>query len=204
MLNIPRIFFHKLYWRFTNIYAHFELRASGVVIGAGSLFFGLPVIKMAKGSKITIGEQAMLISTSHYTALGVNHPVVLRTLQSGASIVLGTRVGISGGSICAVQSVEIGADTLLGANVTIADTDFHSINPHYRRTTDYSRIGVAPVKIGSRVFIGTNAIVLKGVTIGDNTIIGAGSVVTKSIPANVIAAGNPCRVIRNLTEVESC
>ncbi len=56
--------------------------------------------------------------------------------------------------------------------------------------------------IGCRVFIGTNFIVLKGVTIGDNTVIDAGSVVTKSIPCNVVAAGNPCRPLRSLTAEE--
>lgn len=57
-----------------------------------------------------------------------------------------------------------------------------------------------PVHIGSNVWIGANAVVLPGVTIGDNTVIGAGSVVTKDIPANVIAVGNPCRVLRPIGE----
>ena len=57
-----------------------------------------------------------------------------------------------------------------------------------------------PIKLGNNVFIGNNAIILPGVTIGENSVIGAGSVVTKSIPANSVAAGNPCRVIRTLEE----
>jgi acetyltransferase-like isoleucine patch superfamily enzyme len=96
--------------------------------------------------------------------------------------------------------IEIGPDCLLGANVTIVDSDFHPLDPARRHDPPVSdAIGVAPVRIGENVFIGTNAIVLKGVTVGANSVVGAGSVVTTDIPANVIAAGNPCRVLRPLT-----
>jgi acetyltransferase-like isoleucine patch superfamily enzyme len=111
-------------------------------------------------------------------------------------------VGISGGSICAAQLIEIGEESMLGANVTIADTDFHSLRPHYRRGHTDPSIAVEDVIIGKRVFVGTNSIILKGVTIGDNAVVGAGSVVIKSVPANAIAAGNPCRIIRELTAQE--
>ena len=77
-----------------------------------------------------------------------------------------------------------------GANVTIMDGDAHQ---------DDSRAGKnAPIVIEDNVWIGANATILKGVTIGRNSLIGAGSVVVKSIPENVIAAGNPCRVIKSL------
>jgi acetyltransferase-like isoleucine patch superfamily enzyme len=144
----------------------------------------------------------MLISVSFATALGVTHPVVLRTLAPEAKIKIGARVGISGGTICAAKLVLIGEGTLLGANVTIADTDFHSLNSGRRASKNDEDAGVAAVTIGKNVFIGTNAIILKGVTIGDNTVIGAGSVVTKSIPPNVVAAGNPCRTIKTLAVAE--
>ncbi len=91
---------------------------------------------------------------------------------------------------------------MFGANVTIADTDFHSLRPHYRSGHTDPSIAVEDVIIGKRVFVGANSIILKGVTIGDNAVIGAGSVVTKSVPANAIAAGNPCRIIRQLTAHE--
>jgi acetyltransferase-like isoleucine patch superfamily enzyme len=202
MLHRIRLFQQKLYWRLANYYAHRELRGMGVEIGRDVHLIGLPMVTCVRKSKIYIGAKSTLISSSHYTPLGINHPVVLRTIQPGARVNIGERVGISGGSICAAQSIEIGPDTLLGANVTVTDTDFHSLNPHTRSAADFTQIGVAPVKIGAHVFIGTNSVILKGVTIGDNSIIGAGSIVTKSIPANVIAVGNPCRVIRALTELE--
>lgn len=163
---------------------------------------GAPVIEVYPNSSIVVGNDARFISASFATALGVNHPVVVRTLAAGAMIRIGDRVGISGGSICAARLVEIGDETMLGANVTIADTDFHSLHVGHRSGHTHETVGVAPVRIGRGVFIGTGAIVLKGVTIGDHAIIGAGSVVTKSIPENCIAAGNPCRVLRLLTPEE--
>lgn len=179
-----------------------RLKAAGVIWGAGLSATGPLVVERHPESEIKLGQYVLLVSDSFATALGVNHPLVLRTLAPGASIRIGDRVGISGGSICAAKLVEIGDDTLLGANVTITDTDFHSLHPAHRRAQSHLTIGIAEVRIGKRVFIGTNSIVLKGVTIGDNSVVGAGSVVTRSIPHNCIAGGNPCRVIRELTPEE--
>jgi acetyltransferase-like isoleucine patch superfamily enzyme len=176
----------------------------GVKVGAHLDAIGRPVLTVHSGSSITIGACVSLISKSFATALGVNHPVVLQTLKSCAQIRIGEGVGISGGTICAAEFVEIGAGSMLGANVIIADTDFHTLSPAGRSIPGHEdpSIKVKPIVIGRRVFIGANTIVLKGVTIGDNSIVGAGSVVTRSIPGNCIAAGNPCRVIRFLSTAE--
>lgn len=88
----------------------------------------------------------------------------------------------------------MGSNVLCGSNVTITDSDWHGI-----RSSERNIMGkVAGVVIGNNVWLGLNVIVLKGVTIGDNTIVGAGSVVTHSIPANVIADGQPARVVKAL------
>lgn len=90
----------------------------------------------------------------------------------------------------------IGDDVMIAPNVTISTTG-HPIDPYYRSFgTQYS----LPVKIGNTVWIGANVVILPGVTIGENSVIGAGSVVTHDIPANVVAVGNPCRVMREITE----
>ncbi|MEI7766676.1 MAG: DapH/DapD/GlmU-related protein [Phycisphaerae bacterium] len=192
----------KILWRWANLYTHLTLSKLMVSRTDSVRFIGFPILKLVPGSHVNLADEVTLISNSYYTPLGINHPVVLATLQPGATILLGERVGMSGGSICAARSVAVGNDTLLGANVTITDTDFHPLAAQARQVVDFTAIGVAPVSLGRRVFVGTNCIILKGVAIGDNSIIGAGSVVTKSIPANVIAAGNPCRVIRELTSAE--
>ena len=91
--------------------------------------------------------------------------------------------------------IEIGSNCLFGPNVTLCTTG-HPISPNHRMDGMYS----FPIKIGNTCWIGANVIVLPGITIGDHPVIGAGSVVTKDIPANVVAAGNPCRVLRQIDE----
>ncbi len=85
---------------------------------------------------------------------------------------------------------------MVGANVLITDTDWHPLDPYKRHKSEFTK--TKPVKIGNNVFIGVNSIILKGTEIGDNSVIGAGSVVAGIIPPNVIAAGNPCKVIKTL------
>lgn len=92
-----------------------------------------------------------------------------------------------------VCTIRIGARTLLGPAVQVY-TPLHPMDHLLRRTQEYGR----PVEIGSDVWIGGGAIILPGVRIGDRAVIGAGSVVTRDVPTDVFAAGNPCRVIRAL------
>lgn len=192
----------SLRFRYHRLLGSVALMSSGADQRGRVDAVGIPIVDVFPGSSICLGRDVCIISVSFATALGVNHPLVLRTLRAGAKINIADGVGISGGSICAAQLIEIGEDSMLGANVTIADTDFHSLRPHYRSGHTDSSIAIEEVIIGKRVFIGMNSIVLKGVRIGDNSVIGAGSIVTRSIPANAIAAGNPCRIIRELTEQE--
>ena len=91
--------------------------------------------------------------------------------------------------------IYIGNDVMIAPNVVIA-TAAHPINPDLREQVYQYNL---PVHIGNRVWIGAGAIILPGVTIGDNSVIGAGSVVTKDIPAGVVAVGNPCRVMRTIS-----
>lgn len=172
------------------------LRSRGVTVDGALRLYGLPIVSMAPGSSIRLGQASVLCSHPRYTALGVARPVVLRTLRSGASISLGRECGLSGTVICAAQSVSIGDECLFGADVQVVDTDFHPIRPDGRRHNNRAEdIASAPVLIGRNVFIGARSIVLKGVSIGDDAVIGAGSIVTKDIPAGMIAAGNPARVL---------
>lgn len=176
-----------------------KLKFLNVEFGNNLVLYDFPIVTMEKKSTINIGDRVVLCSSSKRTALGVNHPVVLRTLYPSAKIILQDDVGISGATICAAKFVSIGKRTMLGANVTVTDTDFHPINPINRRyNSNFNDIKSKEVTIGDDVFIGANSIVLKGVSIGSNSIIGAGSIVTSNIPENVIAAGNPCKIISNI------
>lgn len=92
--------------------------------------------------------------------------------------------------------IYIGSKTMIGPNVTIASAA-HPILPELREKAYQFNM---PVHIGENCWIGAGAIILPGVTVGDNTVIGAGSVVTKDIPSNVVAVGNPCRVMREISD----
>jgi acetyltransferase-like isoleucine patch superfamily enzyme len=95
--------------------------------------------------------------------------------------------------------ISIGRDCLFGWSVTVLDSDFHDLHPNRRRT---GTPATGHVSIGNNVFLGAHTHVLKGVTIGDDTVVGASSVVLDSLPAGVIAGGNPARVIRALESEE--
>jgi acetyltransferase-like isoleucine patch superfamily enzyme len=166
-------------------------------VGTGLLCLGQPIIQCEPGSKIEIGARAVIVSRSAGTALGVSHPVVLRCLTSDARIVIGDDCGFSGTSICAAVEVRIGHRCLFGADVMVFDTDFHNHAPKDRRfaVPNWPAISV-PVSIGDDVFIGTRAIIQKGVTIGEGAIVAAGSIVTKDVPPRSIVAGNPARVAK--------
>lgn len=126
--------------------------------------------------------------------------------QSGGKIILGDYVKIGLNSqINACDKVVIGAYTAIATNVIIADNNNHPVSPSYRKFMrengdDESRLwkhsAHAPVIIGQNCWIGRNVSIMKGVTIGDNSIIAANAVVTKSVPANCIAAGNPAKVVK--------
>lgn len=168
-----------------------------ISIKNGCRFIGLPRILKHRGSQMVFGDHLQLRSTLTSNPLGPNHPVILCTWQPGAILSIGSHFGMTGGTICCAENITIGNHVTVGANTTITDTDFHPLDPVERKLHP-AEAKTAPILIEDDVFIGMNCLILKGVTIGKGSIIGAGSVVTRSIPPGVVAAGNPARVIRTL------
>jgi acetyltransferase-like isoleucine patch superfamily enzyme len=142
------------------------------------------------------------------------HAVVLGnhvSVYAGCSFAIGENgkctVGdftlLNGAIVMAEERIDIGSYCLISWGVGIADSDFHPLEPAQRLVDAQAlapflkdrpprpKLKTAPVKIGDNVWIGMNAVILKGVTIGDNSVVAAGAVVTKSVPANTIVAGNP-------------
>jgi acetyltransferase-like isoleucine patch superfamily enzyme len=117
---------------------------------------------------------------------------------------------MNGALVMAEELIEIGSHCLISWNVGIADSDFHPIEPaqrlidaqalapYYKDRPPRPPIRTAPVRIADNVWIGMNAVILKGVTIGENSVVAAGSVVSKSVAPNTVVAGNPAVVVKEL------
>lgn len=166
---------------------------NGIPWGQGWRFYGVPVIQKHRHSRMAFGPKLQLRSSLRSNPLGANHPAILCTWQAGAVLEIGHNFGMTGGTICAVGSITIGDNVVVGANTTIVDADFHPMEASRRALPDGA---MAPVVIEDDVFIGMNCLILKGVVIGRGSVVGAGSVVTGNIPPGVMGAGNPARVIR--------
>lgn len=183
-----RLFVDSIFWK---IYVYFKATSLwNIKMGKNCAFNGNVILQKARDSKIEIGSNCRFISKANgYNLIGINRPCIIATHKEGAVIVIGEKSGFSGTVIGAFEHIKIGNNVKCGANTLITDSDWH-IND--------SRSGeTKPVIIEDNVWLGEGVKVLKGVTIGKNSVIGAGSVVTKNIPPDVIAAGNPCKVIKN-------
>lgn len=168
----------------------FEAWLKGVKLQRGVTFHGRPILSRSRDAIFEIGEGTRVHSALRSNPISCPSPCVLRAMGPGSVLKIGPRAGLSASIVVAAKSVEIGADTLVGAGVLITDNDFHSLGSN-GIWGDLDFNSAKPVTIGSRVFIGTRAIVLKGVVIGDDCVIAAGSVVTKSAPSGSLIYGNP-------------
>lgn len=190
-----RIMRKLFYWqicshkKFSTFIAKIKFNLWGISYGKAIRVYGRIIVYRTPMSTIQIGNHCTFNSSSKYNFRGINHPCIIQTGSSEGKIIIGNHVGMSGVSIVSNNSVTIGNHVLIGANCTIGDRDDHS-----------NRYGspIKPIVINDYVWLGMNVTVLKGATIGENSIIGANSVVTKDIPANCIAAGNPCKVIKEI------
>jgi len=172
---------------------------AGVPWGRRWRIFGMPILQRHRGSEISLGDGLELRSTPRSNPLRPFQPVVLSTRRAGAVIRMGENCGATGVVLVADERIEVGDRVLLGANVVITDTDFHPVDPTVRRQSPAAGAH-APVVIEDDVFVGTQALILKGVRIGRGAVVGAGSVVTRSVPAFAIVAGNPARVVGSTIE----
>jgi maltose O-acetyltransferase len=152
-----------------------------------TLFHGLGSITIGIG--VEFGWPRSMGFHTGYCHVEAAHPAAEIIFEDGAQINNNAFIKSEGAGI------RLGEQALVGSDVVIYDSDFHDLHPGRRRS---GTPATAPVELGRNVFVGDRVIILKGVAIGENTVIGAGSVLVRSIPANVIAAGNPARVIRPL------
>jgi acetyltransferase-like isoleucine patch superfamily enzyme len=181
--------------------ALFRLRNPHVKLGKNFRLKGLPLFLISPGAEVSIGDHATFTSRPADNPVGLTKPCSV-CVADGARLTVGDHCGFSGVSIYCVREIRIGHHLTCGGNVFMWDTDFHPLDAAARRRNDRAAIQTAPVRIGDDVFIGANATVLKGVTIGDRAVIAAGSVVTKDVPADEIWGGNPARFLKRTNGTE--
>ena len=198
LFNLPSI----LRVRLSPLYNRWYFKRMGVRFGSNMMVIGkVPIIGPGK---ITIGDNFIMTSGEHVSAIISNLQGSLFTSSADATITI--NVGMSSTRIWVHNRLAIGNNVKVGGDVLIIDTDSHELNYMVRNGSSPSgnvwgeTIKSSPIVIEDDVWIGAQCIVLKGVTIGARTIIGAGSVVAKSIPADCIAAGNPCRIIKKINQ----
>ena len=169
-------------------------KVMGVQFGKNVSLQGMPVI--VNRGQISIGSGTTIKSSFLSNLIGLYQRTVIVARIPSANVKIGERVGLSGVTIYAREKIQIGNDCKIGGNTKIMDNDFHPVDPVQRLECSNRNMGVKAIEIGDNVFIGCNCLILKGAQIGDNSTIGAGSVVTGYIPDNCIAAGNPAKVIK--------
>lgn len=164
----------------------------GLKLGKNIIFNGNPVIHRYPNSTIRFGNNCKFNSSKNSIFIGLQQPCAFVTTEENAEIVFGNNSGATGLKIQASCKIVIGNNVLIGSSCMILDNDSHHSDPTKR---EKGNIPSRPINIEDNVFIGFQCVILKGVTIGKNSVIAANSVVFNSIPENSIAAGNPCKVI---------
>ena len=180
----------KLYLlRFFSYLQILRLRFKGVTVHSSCWIHKAPCIRKANASNIALGKNVTLISNPRFNPL-LERPVSLKTLTPQASIEIADNAGISGSNLVCCNKISIGEYTIIGPGTLIYDSEGHDYSPEVGWSQRKVRTG-RPIRIGSKCFIGARCIILSGVTIGNNCVIAAGTVVTQDIPAGHKAYGNP-------------
>ncbi len=172
------------------------MKINGVKYGNNLKLKGIPFIYQVKNSSISIGENVTINSSFLSNLVGLYQRSIIVTRTPNSSIKIGNNVGLSGATIYARTSIEIGDNTFIGGNVKILDNDFHPLDIEDRNNDVKGKIKSKPVKIGKNCFIGVNSIILKGTELGDGCIVGAGAVVSGKFAPNSTIVGNPAKAIK--------
>jgi acetyltransferase-like isoleucine patch superfamily enzyme len=185
---------------FGTLRLRFKALIFGVKLGEEVKCFGPIHISRFPFSEIRIGNNVHIVSSSpRATAASIFAPTKLRTHARSAKIIIEDDVGLNGTSIVArTRTVRIGKGTMIAANCAILDGDYHAFWPPENRIINPDFESDADVTIGKNVWVGGRCVILKGVEIGDNSVIAAGSIVTRNIPPDTVAAGSPARVLHPL------
>ncbi|GGH19267.1 hypothetical protein GCM10007352_30520 [Mucilaginibacter phyllosphaerae] len=175
-----------------------KFNLNGVQYNNDFICYGIPVVNVDLQGSFTIGKRFSFNSGKYFNMIGRQQPCFF-IVAKNAALFIDDNVGLSATAIVCHNHISIGKNVKIGGNTVIYDTDFHSLDPQFRNSYPESLAGVKtrPVIIKDGAFIGAHCTILKGVTIGENAIVGAGSVVSQSIPGGQIWTGNPARYIKD-------
>lgn len=203
-LSIPYIY--KALWmigfllfsKWCTFVFRIKLWVNGITFGKGLCAGGgIPMLRISpKAESVFIGNHC---SFNNFNDAGWYSKCSI-WVKAGATLEIGDYSGMNGALVFAAEKVVIGKYVKIGGGTRIFDTDFHPLDYIYRRNTIVGTKS-SPIIIGDDVFIGAGSMILKGVTIGARSIVAAGSVVTKSIPANEVWGGNPVKFIRRINGI---
>jgi acetyltransferase-like isoleucine patch superfamily enzyme len=184
-----------IYWQ--SWLKAYRLLHPWVSLGAGLKLYGLPIFVFPKSARVRIADDVVFRSGVRQNFVGLFKRSTI-CVRPEAELTILDHSGFSGVSIYCAKVIRIGKYLTCGGNVCIWDTDFHPMEYLARRQNVKELIKASPIIIGDDVFIGANSIILKGVTIGSRSIIGAGSVVATEVPPDEVWAGNPARFLKRL------
>ncbi len=180
-----------------SLVARARLRAHGARVGRGLRVRGPIRLHCHRTGSIRIGDDCRIHSGFAGNAVGGGSRTAL-WVGPGARLELGSRVGLSNSTIVCLRSVTVEDDALVGGGSAVYDTDFHSLHAEERSRPGNPGARTAPVRIGRRAFVGGHSLLLKGTTIGEGAVVGAGSVVRGRVPPGQVWAGNPARLVRDV------
>lgn len=196
-LQVPQRIFNEVRRLFAYPYIRCAFAYHGISWGKGWRILGMPIIQRHQSSNIVLGDGLSLRSWPRTNPLVPHHPVVFATRRAGAVIRVGEDCGFSGTTFVADERIELGNRVQVGSNVSVVDTDFHPLTPE-GRARDFNAGDAAPIVIEDKVFVGMDSLILKGVTIGEGSVVGAGSVVSRDVPPRTVVAGNPAKVVQDI------
>ena len=196
--RLLRLVYYKQAQILSWLISCFKFYLNGVKFHHDFVGFGIPILDVNLKGSFTIGKK-FRFNSGKYHAMGGRQQQCYFVVAKGGQLSIGSNVRVTSVAIICHNKISLGDNVMIGINTVIYDTDFHSLNPSMRNGYPERIDGVKtkPVIIHEGAFIGGHSTILKGVTIGQNAIVGAGSVVIQDIPAEQVWAGNPARYVRD-------
>lgn len=184
---------------FTTLMTHVVFILNGIDFKSGLSSSGMPSIHISMRGICKVGKNLTLGNWYVINASGIYAKSKIE-VRNNAELTIGDNVGMTSTTIMCHDKITIGNNVMIGVGTHIYDTNFHNIDPTLRigKNDPRESVKTRPITINDNVFIGAFSIILKGVNIGKNSVVAAGSVVTKSIPDNQIWGGNPAQFIKNI------